>query len=103
MWDEGIMSNANNTRKAYRAEAQTERMLQSRGPYSERRKPGKRRALSECIRLAQVSQSEGYWYLSNAFLNEALIHGLRRGERDEVRRSIANNMKQARLDLARGA
>jgi hypothetical protein len=68
-----------------------------------KRKPGKLQALSFWVSAAQDSQREGRWEASNACLQRAMNCGLRRGERDEVRRSIANNMKQARLDLARGA
>ena len=68
-----------------------------------KRKPGKLQAITDYVRIAQVTQREGLWILSNKALRAAMNCGLRRGERDEVRRSIANNMKQARLDLARGA
>ena len=96
------MSNANKSRhhcaarQAYRAEARVERVLQSVAGNSAS-------ARTAWIALAQSRQRDGYWELSNTFLRLALNCGLRRGERDEVRRSIANNMKQARLDLARGA
>jgi hypothetical protein len=99
---EGIMSNANKrrqhnaARQAYQEEARLERALQSVADNSAS-------ARTTWITLAQSRQRDGYWELSNTFLWLALNCGLRRGERDEVRRSIANNMKQARLDLARGA